>query len=127
VADPLARRPDDPPVPIRDLRDSGLMAERRGQRPPALYTAEEAAAILRVKRSWLERRAARRKIPFTLLGGSYRFTAAHLAEIVLMHEEPPAPGNDAPTRRALRIGPRHAGLGVAPLQPRPRGGPHRAT
>jgi len=105
------------------------VATRRGQGPPALYTAEEAAAILRVKKSWLERQAARRKIPFTMLGGSYRFSSAHLAEIVLIHEEPPAPGNDAPARSTTRrIGPRDAyGLGVAPLRPRPSGGPHRAA
>jgi hypothetical protein len=31
-----------------------------------LYTAAEAAEILRVKKSWLERQAAARKIPFTM-------------------------------------------------------------
>jgi excisionase family DNA binding protein len=58
--------------------------------PPALYTAAEAAAILRVKPSWLERQAARRKVPFTMLGHSYRFTPDHLAAIVEMHETGPA-------------------------------------
>jgi excisionase family DNA binding protein len=57
----------------------------------AIHTLEEAAAILRVKPSWLERQAAARKIPFTMLGGSYRFTADHLAAIVNQHENQPAP------------------------------------
>ena len=52
----------------------------------AIHTLDEAAAILRVKPSWLERQAAARKIPFTMLGGSYRFTADHLAAIVGLHE-----------------------------------------
>jgi excisionase family DNA binding protein len=56
-----------------------------------LYTAEEAAEILRVKKSWLERQAAARKIPFTMLGRSYRFTSAHLSAIVRMHEQAPTP------------------------------------
>jgi excisionase family DNA binding protein len=55
-------------------------------------TLDEAAAILRVRKSWLERQAAARKIPFTMLGGAYRFTDAHLAEIVRMNEKVPAAG-----------------------------------
>ena len=70
----------------------------------AIYTLDEAAAILRVKPSWLERQAAARKIPFTMLGGSYRFTADHLAAIVAQHEEPARPPNafgaELPPRQA---------------------------
>ena len=58
-----------------------------------LYKTEEAAEILRVKKSWLERQAAARKIPFTMLGRSYRFTSAHLSAIVRMHEQVDRPGN----------------------------------
>ncbi len=124
MLEPTERRTGGRPGPVGDPRDVGLTAARRGQGPPALYTAEEAAAILRVKRSWLERQAARRKVPFTMLGGGYRFTATHLAEIVLMHEEPPAPRNDTAAPGRTRIGPQLApGLGAAPLRPRPRRGP----
>jgi hypothetical protein len=52
---------------------------------PAVHTLDEAAAILRVRKSWLERQAAARKIPFTMLG-AYRFTSGHLAAIVRIHE-----------------------------------------
>jgi excisionase family DNA binding protein len=52
----------------------------------ALYTATEAAKILKVKKSWLERQAAAQKIPFTMLGGAYRFTDGHLAAIVQIYD-----------------------------------------
>lgn len=96
-----------------------------------LYTAEEAAEILRVKKSWLERQAAARKIPFTMLGRSYRFTSAHLAAIVRMHEQAPAPSastGDHHTRsRRPSAEPRTTGRGSVPLRPRPRNGPRRAA
>lgn len=52
-----------------------------------LYTKHEAAELLRVKVSWLERRCARRQIPFSMLSGQYRFTREHLAEIVRLNEQ----------------------------------------
>ncbi len=96
-----------------------------------LYTTEEAAEILRVKKSWLERQAAARKIPFTMLGRSYRFTSAHLSAIVRMHEQAPAPSartGDSDTRsRRLSAQPRVTDRGMPPLRPRPRNGPRRAA
>ena len=96
-----------------------------------LYTAEEAAEILRVKKSWLERQAAARKIPFTMLGRSYRFTSAHLSAIVRMHEQAPAPSEwtgDSDTRsRRLSAEPRVTDSGSPPLRSRPRNGPRRAA
>jgi excisionase family DNA binding protein len=129
MSDPTERKPERTDGPVRDPHDSGLVAAHRGQIPPALYTAEEAAEILRVKRSWLERQAAGRKIPFTMLGGGYRFTSAHLAEIVLMHEEAPAPCIGVFVRGRIRRGgmPGRATGPGAPLRPRPRGGPRRAA
>jgi hypothetical protein len=52
-----------------------------------LYTKREAAELLRVKVSWLERRCARRQIPFSMLSGQYRFTPEHLTEIVRLNEQ----------------------------------------
>ena len=101
--------------------------------PPVIHTAEEAARLLKVKQSWLERQAANRKIPFTMLGGSYRFTDRHLAEIVSMNEVTPVPApidsarpprkrrSDHPPLEALVTPP-----GFERLRPRPRGGPRRA-
>ena len=96
-----------------------------------LYTSEEAAEILRVKKSWLERQAAARKIPFTMLGRSYRFTSAHLSAIVRMHEQAPAPpgwtgASDTRSRR-LSAESRVTDGGLPPLRPRPRNGPRRAA
>jgi excisionase family DNA binding protein len=101
------------------------------QGAPTLYTTEEAAEILRVKKSWLERQAAARKIPFTMLGGGYRFTTVHLSAIIRMHEQTPAPSartGDSDTRsRRLSAGPRVTDRGSPPLRPRPRNGPRRAA
>jgi excisionase family DNA binding protein len=91
---------------------------------PALYTAAEAAGILKVKKSWLERQAAARKIPFTMLGGAYRFTDSHLAAIIQIFEMMPSPsGNARETRsrsRRVRKPAPAATSGVAPLRARPR-------
>jgi excisionase family DNA binding protein len=131
MVDATERRPWGTTGPVRNPYDNGRNADSRGQGPPALYTAEEAAAMLRVKRSWLERQAAGRKVPFTMLGGGYRFTSVHLAEIVLMYEEAPAPHIDVSAPGRIRRGGtpgRATGPGPgAPLRPRPRGGPRRAA
>jgi len=91
-----------------------------------LYTADEAAALLRVKPRWLKRQAATRKVPFTMLAGSYRFSARHLEEIMRMHENAPERGEShtLPHRRARRQRTTDASDdGTAPLRPRP--GPRR--
>jgi excisionase family DNA binding protein len=107
---------------------NGPMATHAGQL--VMHTAEEAARLLKVKRSWLERQAAARKIPFSMLGGSYRFSDRHLAEIVRLNEVPPAlsaPDAPAPagTPRKTQTG-EESPATVAPLRPRPRAGPRRA-
>lgn len=91
---------------------------------PVIHTLEEAAAILRVKESWLERRAAARKIPFTMLGGAYHFTAEHITEIVRANEKLPV----AMDPKAGRCKPqeRRVSETVTMLRPRPRpDGPRR--
>jgi excisionase family DNA binding protein len=112
-------------------RATQLTTTHHSQGIPAVYTAEEAALILRVKKSWLERQAAARKIPFTMLGRSYRFTPAHLAAIVRMHEQAPAASDsngDMDTRsRHLRAGRQMVDQAPAPLRPRPRNGRRRAA
>jgi excisionase family DNA binding protein len=91
--------------------------------PIVIYTVAEAATILRVKESWLERQAAARKIPFTMLGGAYRFTAEHLTAIIRTNEKSPA-GKTEPSERTRRRPwerQRAGGLPmVTPLRPRPR-------
>lgn len=55
-----------------------------------VYTLEEVAAQLKVKPSWLRARCEGREVGFTMLGGSYRFTDAHVEAIIAAHEEKPA-------------------------------------
>jgi excisionase family DNA binding protein len=93
------------------------------QSPTVLHTTEEAATLLRVKRSWLARQAAKRRIPFVMLGGCYRFTNDHIAAIIAQFENTPfvsapTPIGAARTSRAKDTAPRAAH--VAPLRPRPR-------
>ena len=73
-----------------------------------MHTSEEATRLLKAKRSWLERQAAARKIPFSILGGSYRFSDRHLAEIVCINQVapgPPAPDTPSPRTLPGRRGP----------------------
>ena len=90
-----------------------------------VHTLDEAAAILRVKPGWLQRRAAARRIPFTMLGGAYHFTAEHVAEIVRINEKlPVATRESRATRRNTQEG--QASETVTMLCPRPRpDGPRR--
>ena len=96
-----------------------------------LYTTEEAAEILRVKKSWLERQAAARKIPFTMLGGGYRFTSAHLSAIVRMHEQAPFlpkwTGDSDIRSRRFSAESRVTDRRSPPLRPRPHNGPRKAA
>ena len=85
----------------------------------AVHTLGEAAVILRVKPSWLQRRAAARSIPFTMLGGAYHFTAEHIAEIVRMNEKRPAPATEPGAVRHRTQRPR-GNETVTMLRPRPR-------
>jgi excisionase family DNA binding protein len=90
-----------------------------------MHTAEEAARLLKVKQSWLERQAAAGKVPFSMLGGSYRFSDRHLAEIVRLNEVVPAgEPKDLPTarghRRTSKNSEGEAQAGGSPLRARPR-------
>jgi hypothetical protein len=89
-----------------------------------LYTSTVAASILRVRPSWLERQAATRRIPFTMLGGCYRFTVEHLMRIVQIFEAAPrfhavATRTAAafPKRAAKTRGSRHATAAAASAAP----------
>lgn len=59
------------------------------QSPQLLYTPAEAARQLRVRESWLRRRAAARQVPCTFLGKHLRFSAADLAAIVAQNGQAP--------------------------------------
>lgn len=85
--------------------------------PLILHTPEQAAAILQCKASWLREQARLRAIPFTKIGGAYRFADAHLAEIVAMNEQ--RPGSATPPKVVRRrTGVDTEPAGVATLQAR---------
>lgn len=77
-------RSEIPPALVRHL----LSAEG-GASLPRLYRPEEIAEALGCSAWWVKDRARRGLIPHTRVGRAYRFTAAHLAEIVRLHEERP--------------------------------------
>ena len=95
-----------------------------GGAPIAVHTLDEAAAILRVKPSWLERQAAARKIPFTMLGGSYHFTSDHLIAIIRRFEQRPTAELVEDSQHRITRRPaaerRLADIKTTPLRPRPR-------
>jgi excisionase family DNA binding protein len=94
----------------------------------AVHTLDEAAAILRVKPSWLERQAAARKIPFTMLGGSYRFTSDHLIAIIRQFEKrPPAEIAEDSERSVTRRSAEGRLTDMKTMQLRPRPRPPRAA
>jgi excisionase family DNA binding protein len=100
-----------------------------GGAPIAVHTLDEAAVILRVKPSWLERQAAARRIPFTMLGGSYHFTAEHLLAIIRQFERRPtaeiAEDSEHPITRRSAAGRLLTDIKTVPLRPRPQ--PRRAA
>jgi excisionase family DNA binding protein len=55
---------------------------------PVLYTPAEAAQRLRVRESWLRKKAAARAVPCTFLGKHLRFSPADLAAIVAAAARP---------------------------------------
>ncbi|PKW18788.1 helix-turn-helix domain-containing protein [Saccharopolyspora spinosa] len=56
-----------------------------------LYTAEEVADLLRVRPSWLRRKASARAIPCRFLGKHLRFSRSDIAEIAGI--DPPTASN----------------------------------
>ncbi|MFC4515391.1 helix-turn-helix domain-containing protein [Streptomyces ehimensis] len=80
--------------PQRPLPRGALSAIGRAQNTgavalPHLYRPAEVAEALGCSEWWVKEQARRRRIPFTRVGGSYRFTAAHFVELVAVFEERP--------------------------------------
>lgn len=71
------------------------MASTRGRQvqpstTPLLYRPAEVAKRLSCSEWWVKEQARNRRIPFSWIGGSYRFTEEHIAEIVRLFEQRPA-------------------------------------
>jgi excisionase family DNA binding protein len=67
---------------------------------PHLFRPAQIAEALGCSEWWVKEQARQRRIPFTRLGGAYRFTAEHFAEIVRVFEERPLPGQETATEAA---------------------------
>ncbi|WP_426505385.1 helix-turn-helix domain-containing protein [Dactylosporangium sp. McL0621] len=77
---------------------------------PLLYTAEEAAALLRCSAWWLKKEAREGRAPHTLIGGAYRFTRQHLDAVIEAHEgrgcmTSSVPSSVNPVRRPVQVSP----------------------
>jgi len=81
-----------------------------------LYRPAEVARLLRCSEWWVKEQARQRRIPYCWIGGGYRFTDAHLTEIVRMFEVRPA---DAPVPLATRQAAPSSAGGPALLRARP--------
>ncbi|MGW9637482.1 helix-turn-helix domain-containing protein [Nocardiopsis alba] len=79
-----------------------------------VLTLDQVADQLQVKPSWLRARCEGREVPFTMLGGSYRFTETHVEAIVQQYEQ-------APKARRARAVPQE----VPRLEARTPRGPNR--
>jgi hypothetical protein len=72
--------------------------------PPRMYTAEEAAGLLKgCTANWLKVNAAKGLIPSTKFGRKRVWTAAQLGEIVLARQQKPG-ANRPPRTPAARSG-----------------------
>ena len=67
-----------------------------------LYTPAEAAELLKVRESWLRKKAAARQVPCTFLGRHLRFSPADLTAIVTAAAQPPAGRRRRPPRSTPR-------------------------
>lgn len=58
---------------------------------PDVLTAADIAKSLGCSEWWVKEQARRRRVPFLMIGGSYRFTREHLDEIIRFFEFRPVP------------------------------------
>src|SRR5436305_1587136 len=87
--------PDRPSRPRRPHPDTGhqhqpVPAAAATATGPLLYTPAEAAELLKVRESWLRKKAAARQVPCTFLGRHLRFSPADLTAIITAAAQPPA-------------------------------------
>ncbi|GAA0972522.1 helix-turn-helix domain-containing protein [Nocardiopsis tropica] len=67
-----------------------------------VLTIAQVAEQLQIKESWIRAKCEGREITFSMLGGQYRFTDAHVDEIIRQFEEKPAKVQRGPRAIAPR-------------------------
>ena len=72
--------------------------------------------MLRCSEWWVKEQARRRRIPFSWIGGSYLFTAEHVAEIVRLFEVRPARAADSAALTSAVARPADASAGDSSAQ-----------
>jgi hypothetical protein len=89
----------------------------------ALYRPADIAKVLGCSEWWIREQARRRRIPFSWIGGSYRFTDDHLTEIIRLFEVRPTdvdlPRSEPPSIPRTRVArPTQQGLRLRARTPR---------
>jgi excisionase family DNA binding protein len=101
---PRPRRPRrEPPHALNAASDTDAVLP--GHPEQLLYTPSEAAERLRVRESWLRKKAAARAIPCTFLGKHLRFSNKDLAAIVVASAQPATGRRPRRTSRSTPRGP----------------------
>lgn len=72
--------------------------ERPALAHPVLHRASDVARILGCSEWWVKEQARNRRIPYSFIGGSYRFTDEHVAAIIRTFEVLPAEDVAAPAQ-----------------------------
>nr|WP_229328820.1 helix-turn-helix domain-containing protein [Streptomyces sp. UNOC14_S4] len=85
---------------------------------PQLFRPAEIAKALGCSEWWLKEQARRQRIPFTRVGGAYRFTAEHVAEIIALFEERPRDPEPSVVDNPRPRQPKHATAGLRAKPPR---------
>jgi len=69
---------------------------RPGSAPIPLHRPADVARMLQCSEWWVKEQARKRRIPFAWIGGSYRFTDEHVAEVIRLFEQRPDTDGDVP-------------------------------
>ena len=88
---------------------------------PFSYDAEEAGALLGRSADWMKKQARARKIPFTRVGQSMRWTPEHIREILRTGEQRPQAALVARTPRRKQAAKTATSSLQAKTPPRRRG------
>lgn len=83
---------------------SGSASIRDSRSYGPLHRPADVAKMLQCSEWWVKEQARKRRIPFSLIGGSYRFTDEHVAEVIRLFEEHPESNNTVPGT-AARVAP----------------------
>jgi hypothetical protein len=71
---------------------------------PVLHRAADVARILGCSEWWVKEQARNRRIPYSWIGGSYRFTDQHITEIVRLFEVRPVEARVPAQRSTMQAG-----------------------